>query len=93
MVTTSLTRNQVVRKGTWVRIPPSPPQNPWKPIVSKGFFFGQNEFLMGSETQMVPVVPCFVVPKSRAVFIGNEYRGAQMVPGKAHEGIRIFTMR
>jgi len=49
--------------------------------------------LMGSETQMVPVVPCFVVPKSRAVFIGNEYRGAQMVPGKAHEGIRIFTMR
>ena len=25
MVATSLTRNQVVRKGTWVRIPPSPP--------------------------------------------------------------------
>ncbi len=24
MVVTSLTRNQVVRKGTWVRIPPSP---------------------------------------------------------------------
>ena len=27
-VITSLTRNQVVRKGTWVRIPPSPPANP-----------------------------------------------------------------
>ena len=26
MVVTSLTRNQVVRKGTWVRIPPSPPK-------------------------------------------------------------------
>ena len=25
VVVTSLTRNQVVRKGTWVRIPPSPP--------------------------------------------------------------------
>lgn len=27
VVVTSLTRNQVVRKGTWVRIPPSPPTN------------------------------------------------------------------
>lgn len=26
VVVTSLTRNQVVRKGTWVRIPPSPPK-------------------------------------------------------------------
>ena len=26
MVITSLTRNQVVRKGSWVRIPPSPPK-------------------------------------------------------------------
>ena len=26
MVVTSLTRNQVVRKGTWVRIPPAPPK-------------------------------------------------------------------
>ncbi len=26
MVITSLTRNQVVRKGSWVRIPPSPPR-------------------------------------------------------------------
>ncbi len=26
VVVTSLTRNQVVRKGTWVRIPPSPPE-------------------------------------------------------------------
>ena len=25
MVITALTRNQVVRKGSWVRIPPSPP--------------------------------------------------------------------
>lgn len=29
---------------------------------------------------MVPVVPCFVVPKPRAAFIGSECRGAQMVP-------------
>ena len=26
VVVTSLTRNQVVRKGTWVRIPPAPPK-------------------------------------------------------------------
>ena len=29
MVITSLTRNQVVRKGTWVRIPPAPPSKPY----------------------------------------------------------------
>ena len=28
MVATSRTRNAVVRKGTWVRIPPSPPSIP-----------------------------------------------------------------
>lgn len=30
VVVTSLTRNQVVRKGTWVRIPPLPPEKPQK---------------------------------------------------------------
>ena len=40
MVVTSLTRNQVVRKGTWVRIPPSPPlKNPVTMRVPGFFFF------------------------------------------------------
>ena len=34
-----MTRNQVVRKGTWVRIPPLPPQIPWASMVSRDFFF------------------------------------------------------
>ena len=42
VVVTSLTRNQVVRKGTWVRIPPSPPnQTPSidkRNFVSRWFF-------------------------------------------------------
>ena len=38
VVVTSLTRNQVVRKGTWVRIPPSPPRRRGRHIVRGGFF-------------------------------------------------------
>ena len=38
MVITALTRNQVVRKGSWVRIPPSPPNlhNP-NLVIAKRF--------------------------------------------------------
>lgn len=40
VVVTSLTRNQVVRKGTWVRIPHSPPsKNPVTMRVSGFFLF------------------------------------------------------
>lgn len=39
MVVTSLTRNQVVHPGTWVRIPPSP----LKPLKIKGFFICNME--------------------------------------------------
>ena len=52
MVITSRTRNAVVRKGTWVRIPHSPPsKNPVTMRVS-GFFF----FCVRSENH--PVLSC-----------------------------------
>lgn len=38
VVVTSLTRNQVVRKGTWVRIPPSPPRRSKRYIVCSDVF-------------------------------------------------------
>ena len=51
-VITSRTRNAVVRKGTWVRIPPSPPANPlcFKP---RGVFYcanlGTNSYVLGTD--------------------------------------------
>lgn len=38
VVITSLTRNQVVRKGPWVRIPPAPPSKSSLPFSAKSFF-------------------------------------------------------
>ena len=41
-----MTRNAVVRKGTWVRIPPLPPTEPLKTQCFQGFFlFGENSFV------------------------------------------------
>ena len=39
VVITSRTRNAVVRKGTWVRIPPLPPKSPVAKRFSGLFFF------------------------------------------------------
>ena len=38
---------------------------------------------------MVPVVPCFVVPKPWTAFIGNECRGAKMVPKGVVRGYKL----
>lgn len=49
-----MTRNQVVRKGTWVRIPPLPPQIPWASMVSRDFFFC---VLLGQRVQICEMAP------------------------------------
>ena len=58
------TRNAVVRKGTWVRIPPLPPSKPWKLYVFEAFSFVRAASILGKTIQMVPLVPRFVVPSS-----------------------------
>ena len=35
MVITGLTRNQLIRKGPWVRIPPSPPSRGYKKDIAR----------------------------------------------------------
>ena len=51
MVITALTRNQVARKGSWVRIPPPPPlKNPVTMRVSGFFLFythSKNHLIFG----------------------------------------------
>ena len=59
-----MTRNAVVRKGTWVRIPPLPPSKPWELYVFKAFSFVRAASILGKPIQMVPLVPRFVVPGS-----------------------------
>lgn len=59
-----MTRNAVVRKGTWVRIPPLPPSKPWKLYVFEAFSFVRAASILGEIIQMVPLVPRFVVPGS-----------------------------
>ena len=45
VVITSRTRNAVVRKGTWVRIPPSPPTKPVIAMVTGFWIFWKSLFL------------------------------------------------
>ena len=46
VVITSRTRNAVVRKGTWVRIPPSPPTKPVIAMVTGFWIFWKSLFLL-----------------------------------------------
>ena len=55
-VITSSTRNRVVRKGTWVRIPPSPPTTiPRKSRVYAGFLMPFSEWFCPAENRQIRV--------------------------------------
>ncbi len=48
VVITALTRNQVARKGSWVRIPPAPPRRRGRHIVRDDFFIKNHLSLIPS---------------------------------------------
>ena len=62
MVVTSLTRNQVVRKGTWVRIPPPPSKTPIC-LTDRGFIISAEYYMQST------VEECLQFERLNALFL------------------------
>ena len=60
------TRNQVVRKGTWVRIPPAPPKKPLQTAVCGGFLIEK----LGKQ-KTCPLPFCYHMSNVITVFFDN----------------------
>ena len=81
-----MTRNQVVRKGTWVRIPPAPPKSLGNAMFPRLFLLLGQHLFWGKQFKWCPWCPAFWCPAhstSCTLYKKDVCCGAPMVPGTA----------
>ena len=91
MVITALTRNQVARKGSWVRIPPPPPKSLGNSVFPGDFLSLLRRVVLLNLLKWCPWCPDLWCPSEIVLYNlcrKNVYCGAQMVPGTTKRSIK-----